>query len=410
MKLPTLLAIAVVQMMTTQVCFAGTNFFDSTVWSPPSPAGPGYNHPQPIQQETASGYDSAPHCQSVECLPGDGFACNSAACTARSWFASGGGLVMTRAQDDDILFGYDDGDASYRLTFRDSAMDYSGGFEAHLGRYFGDCWACEAVYWGIRPSDQYSHLYASNAAGNLMSPVQFGFLEYDNGTGAAAADTYFDNSQVLRIVRTFEYHNVELNFWRNASPNSCGRCSYAFLAGARYMQLSELFDLDTDVANNAFGDDIANELFYDISVDNYLVGFQIGGRLDYCVTERLSFEFGSKAGVFGNHINHRQSLWGGNGSALIAAGSPLGYAGSAYSSDSSKDDVAFLAELMPGISCQLTSRWRIGVGYRVVALSGVAVPSGQIPHRFDNLAAVNNVNSTDTLVLHGATASLEFNW
>ncbi len=93
--------------------------------------------------------------------------------------------------------------------------------------------------------------------------------------------------------------------------------------------LTENFDLDSDVANHAFGDDLVNELFYDINVDNHLVGFQVGGQFNSCLTTRMWLQAGSKFGVYGNHIRHRQSLWGGNGSALISATSPLGYAGSA---------------------------------------------------------------------------------
>ena len=89
---------------------------------------------------------------------------------------------------------------------------------------------------------------------------------------------------------------------------------------------------------------------------------------------------------------------------------PLGYAGSAYGSDSSKEDIAFTGELMVGLSYDLTPLWRLVGGYRAVAITGVGLPLGQIPTRFDDLAAVDRIDSGDSLLLHGAEAGLECNW
>jgi hypothetical protein len=292
-------------------------------------------------------------------------------------------------------------------------MNFTGGFEIHVGRYIDDCWALEAVYWRLKPNDQFAHLFASDVAGNVDSPFDFDFLEYDNGTGALPAGNYFDDAQVLRIVREYEYNNVELNLFRRPfvwTNHKCRPVRFGLLAGVRYMQVKELIDFDADVANDAFGDDMVNELFYGIEMENHLVGLQAGGQLDYCLANRLSLNVGSKLGIYGNHIKHRQSLWGGAGNAVISAASPLGFAGSAYGSDTSKNHVAFIGELVTGLSYDLNACWRVSGGYRAVVLSGVALPTGQIPTRFDDLAAVDDINSSDCLVLHGAYAGLEFNW
>ena len=411
MRLLTIIAVALLCSMNAANCVAGTfNSSAANFWDASSVGSHGNRYAVPSQHEVGIGCNAGCTVTGGQPSFDNCFSGNCAApCANRSWFATAGAIALTRDQEDDILFGFDDANPSTRLTLHDGSMDYTAGFETHIGRYFGDCWAVEGVYWGIDPHDQYSHLYAADMVGNIVSPIEFNFLEYDNGTGAAPADSYFDNSQVLRIVRVFEYHNLELNFWRRACLQSC-RSDFRFLVGARYMQINELLDLDTDVANNAFGDDIVNELFYDINVDNYLIGFQVGGQYDRRLTERVSFEVGSKIGLFGNHINHRQTLWGGNGSALISATSPLGYGGSAYSSNRSKDDVSFLAELMFGVTYDVSRCWQLNMGYRAVAITGVALPSGQIPLRFDDLAAVNDINTGDSLVLHGAYAGVGFNW
>lgn len=380
-------------------------------WQPLSPNYPcqEYGHPD-IVVPSGIGYPVSGTVANDPCYGDNELFCDSGMPSMRPWFATIHGLVMTRDRESEIVLGYDDAAPSLNpLTLHGAAAQYSGGVETHVGRYLSNCYALEAVYWGFFPSDQYAHLYAADVLGNIVSPIQFDYLLYDNGTGPAPADSYFDNSQVVRIVRTFQHHNVELNLWRQASVKTC-RATFSLLAGVRYMELNEGFDFDTDVANNAFGDDLVNELFYDINVENHLVGFQIGGQLDYCLTQRLSLNVGSKVGIGGNHIRHRQSLWGGNGSAVISAASPLGYVGSAYSSYTTKDDVAMLAELIVGMDIDLTRCWQLNIGYRAVGLSGVALATGQIPLRFDDLAAVDRIDSNDSLILHGAFAGLEYNW
>ena len=43
-------------------------------------------------------------------------------------------------------------------------------------------------------------------------------------------------------------------------------------------------------------------------VQNTLLGFQLGGRREYGVTDKFSFVLAGKLGVFNNGITHRQSI------------------------------------------------------------------------------------------------------
>ncbi len=63
-----------------------------------------------------------------------------------------------------------------------------------------------------------------------------------------------------------------------------------------------------------------------------------------------------------------------------------------------------------GLSYCITPAWSLTGGYRVVAVSGAALPTDQIPTRFDDLAAVDNINSNHSLILHGSFAGLAYNW
>jgi hypothetical protein len=319
--------------------------------------------------------------------------------------------MMTRSADRDVFVGYDTAmPRTHLLTTEDASMSYAGGVEAHIGRIIDDRWAIEGVYWGIYPSDEVAQIFATDMTGAIGSPFDFNWLDYDNGTGPMPVGDYFDNSQVLRVLRTFSYHNVEVNFLRAPlcwTAPGCRQARLGLLTGVRYMQIEEGLDIDADAANNAFGDDIVNELFYDIQVRNSLVGYQIGGQFDYCLTNRLSLQIGSKLGVFGNRMKQRQTVWGGNGSAIISATSPLGYGGSAYSASSTESDVAFVGELQAGLSVCLTKHWSLAGGYRAVALSGIATPGNQIAYRFDDLQSARQIHSNGSMVLHGAYAGLE---
>ena len=52
---------------------------------------------------------------------------------------------------------------------------------------------------------------------------------------------------------------------------------------------------------------------YDIDVDNNLLGPQVGWNMNYCVGCKWNFFCNSTFGVFNNHIESNQRVWGGAG-------------------------------------------------------------------------------------------------
>ena len=79
----------------------------------------------------------------------------------------------------------------------------------------------------------------------------------------------------------------------------------------------------------------------------------------------------------------------------------------------SKDDVAFLGELRLGGAYTLRHNsggrpiWRLYGGYRAVALTGVALPTNQIPADFSDVVGVANIKSNGSMILHGLQAGVE---
>jgi len=212
----------------------------------------------------------------------------------------------------------------------------------------------------------------------------------------------------LESRRTYDYRNFELNLLK--MPFVCGgpgsRARLALLAGARYFRGDESFGLATDLLNETFGDNPNNELIYQNDVENHLVGFQLGALLDYQLISRVSGMLSWKVGVYNNHMRMEQAVAGGNGNAIVNAGP---FTGQAFAVNSSKDDVAYLAELGAGLSYS-AHRWRVSLGYRAIAVSGFAQAISQIPYDFTDLASAAAIQDHDTLILHGAYSGLEFTW
>src|SRR5690606_16685749 len=179
----------------------------------------------------------------------------------------------------------------------------------------------------------------------------------------------------------YEAHNIELNLLGNTCRAACDPGLHlSWLAGVRYLRFDDGFEYATDQADTEFNYD-PMEMFYDVDVENHLIGFQIGGRADYQAFRRARMFAATSVGIYGNHINHRTELYGANpadGHAYVSTpGHP--FENSQICVSSSKDDVAFIGELRAGLDYQLSPCWSATLGYRVVGISGVALSTEQIP-------------------------------
>lgn len=335
------------------------------------------------------------------------------------WFVSGSGLAMTRDDSNNVWLSYDLADIdSAILSSRHAEMDWAGGFEVHLGRYF-NCGrnAIEGVYWGLFPADETADIWDVDTVGGLGSSLNFDTLEYDDltGNGPGAVADWYNNAARHSVTRWNQFHNVEINLLGNPGCFSCQdtccsspRIQLGWLAGVRYFLFDHGFSFCTDETDYVFSGAV-NELHYQVDVDNHLIGFQLGGAADFLITQRLRSFATLKFGLYGNHINHTSQVFGGAGHAYINnPGSE--YDGVAYNLNSYKNDVAFLGELNLGGSFQVSERVRLIGGYRAVAVTGVALDTEQIPQYFGDVAGVRNIDSNGSLILHGAFGGLEVNY
>lgn len=318
------------------------------------------------------------------------------------WSAGAGGLIMTRDNENHYLFSYDTADESVQLlNTRDANMEWAGGFETWL-RYVG-CGGLgiEAVYWGLYPGNSSSTVTADHAVGNLNGIQNWISLDYNGLSG----DQYVDDAQAHRVLRDHDFQNVEVNILSFPGAGSaCGSACWNWLLGVRYFRFNELLQFGSDPTDRYFDGD-PDELYYDITTDNNLVGFQLGGSGRYCVTQRLALTSGLKFGLFNNHINSTSAIYGTNGVATINNGP---FTGVPFFSEQEKDDVAFLGEINAGLSYQVGCRWAFYGGYRAVAITGVALPTNQIYPDLRGINDLESIESNGSLILHGAYMGGQF--
>ncbi len=326
------------------------------------------------------------------------------------WFGSVGGLIMTRSDENELWFSYDDAIITSQIIgSRDANMDYTGGAEVRFGQYFnGGKHAVEVVYWGIDPNDSEFNALGSNMTGNLDATFSFNSLEYNDGSGVSAVNDWFQGAQRQRLRRNFNFQNVEVNFLNYGNAINCDRLNVGFIAGFRYLKFNEDLNFASDDFDTNFTGD-AREVYYSSTVDNQMYGFQLGADASYRLTNRFSLRSRTKFGLFNNNIQHTSFVGGSTGAAVVnVPTSP--YNGQAFDINTTKNDVSFVGELDLGIDCRISHRWSASLGYRAVAYSGVALSTTQFPANFDDLGGARRVESNGNLILHGGYGSLEFNY
>jgi len=337
------------------------------------------------------------------------------------WYAGANVIWMDRDNDDAIwLSVFDDAIDVSVLSSHDAKMDWTTGGEFTVGRYLhGGTSALEVNYWGLDPDREQATVLDPNAIGaapNLLTSFDLSTLNYDDGVNPAGPiDGWFDGARIHRVRRNWNIENVELNFVHHSccgtlgGHGKCGGCrryNISTVFGLRYLNFDESFTFDADDGDTTFDGGI-EEVRYDIDLDNHLLGFQLGCRADYYHNDCLGFHVTSNVGLYGNHIDHHSFIGGANGAAVVGAGPN---AGEAFDIGSDKTDFAMIGEIDLGASYRLSRRWRATAGYRVIALSGVALPGQQIPTNFADIDGVANIGSESSLILHGGYAGLELNY
>lgn len=254
------------------------------------------------------------------------------------------------------------------------------------------------TYWGLYPAQATASL-----TGTPVYTVIRGFDQLNYG----GFDLYsiYGQGDTHTVTRDSDINNFEFNMLRNGgcfTTRRGNRASYELLSGVRWFQLNETLNFQS---LSTFGG-YPPELNFNSEVENNLFGFQVGGKTEYCLTNRLRFGAGTKVGLFNNNINIRQQFNdGAGGYATLNTGA---YAGQDYDFSDEKNDVALLGELDFSLYYHMSQRTRAVFGYRAVGVSGLALAADQIPDDFSDVEKTFRTNSNSSLMLHGGHAGLEF--
>jgi hypothetical protein len=203
------------------------------------------------------------------------------------------------------------------------------------------------------------------------------------------------------VYRDNTFHNFEFNLLRSLGTTDCGKKSWEWFAGFRYFSFDEDFNYATFSTNPLY----PPSLYYQLCTENKLYGFQVGTRNERCLNNRLGYQFGSKVGIYGNHIEACQAIHDGSNSYAEIGSGP--YTGTDYNFESSKDDFSMMGELNLGLTYQLNCKWRAVGGYRALGVSGIALAPDQIPYNFTDTRDINRIKSNGSLILHGSYFGLE---
>jgi hypothetical protein len=177
--------------------------------------------------------------------------------------------------------------------------------------------------------------------------------------------------------------------------------------GVRWFRFGDDLEYATSENDTMFGG--ADDFYYRNNVTNDLVGFQLGTLATWCTGKRVNFYGSTAFGVYNNHI--RASTFAGTDTqAATVMSASSQFDGRDYAYDNSTNELAFLGEGTLGTGICICRGWTANVGYRVVAVSGVATAVGQIPRDFSNGLEINKISNDRSLILHGAVLGLNYNF
>jgi len=268
------------------------------------------------------------------------------------WFASASGLVMTRS----LPNGANSTPPEFTVSTRSASASWPGGVDLRLGRWFGDHQehAIEFIYWGVY---------------NMGSSAQ-------QQTGPTTGV----------LSRSDTINNIEIN-WLYAPQDrpefhqDNQRIHWMWLAGFRFFQLED--QLTFDVPSN---------FEFQTATNNNLFGGQFGGRFDWEIAPRMRFVIVPKFLLAGNASSNKTTQSRGPSENIRSA----------------VDVFSWLGSVDTSIAWDVTERWSLWLGYRVVGVGNIAQADGQWPSTLPaSAASLGGIATGSESIIHGAFAGFE---
>jgi hypothetical protein len=259
------------------------------------------------------------------------------------------------------------------LSTKDLDFDWFAGPSFVLGYRPTKMDAWELTYFGLQDFNSVRSVFG---AADLTVPGTLGTLGNFGPVGANPAPS------VITVDYNSQIDDAELNYyWHHDCEN------LMWMAGFRYFQLDEKFDLASTVTG-------VGTSVYDIRTTNNMAGGQVGVRLK-TECSFLEWDITGKAGAFGNSVGQAQTVFNTDGSA-IGRGSAGDHQGV----------WAFVGDLGSNVNVNLCRNWSVMGGYNLMWVDGVALA----PNQIDLIGTGAGLDRKDHVFYQGAHLALGCRW
>ncbi|MGQ9504691.1 MAG: BBP7 family outer membrane beta-barrel protein [Thermogutta sp.] len=326
------------------------------------------------------------------------------------WFLEPMGLIMGRNDPNRVWFSYQSNDnANEIMNGQDARTRWQGGWEMTIQKSFAcDKWRLAATYWGL---SQMNGEAAATHPDLVSSTLIFTDVVYADPTIPGLPQDLFFGAYEQRLWRRNEIHNVEVNLVRHRIPVEGYRLAIDWLAGVRYFRFDERLTYGSRIHEGLWAENPEWEGYLSDRIENNLIGVQLGFDLHYPISKCLAVVCTPKIGFYNNHIHNRFDAYRGDGA--IFAPNPNPPVGTpvpgSYPVISSDDRFAVLSQVDARIQWDLSPRWHVFLGYRLVCVSEIGLADAQFPLYVVDIAdSIAHIDSNGDLLLHGAFAGMSF--
>jgi hypothetical protein len=336
------------------------------------------------------------------------------------WYASLSGLAISRNSPNKVWCTNEPPPFEFRqiMNFDQAQTSWKFGGEIRFGRRFccetcdpcsapSGYWAVEANYWTTAAFDGFASITNPNGP-TVNTPFVVGNLDFMG----VNATTWFNGAAQQAVWRHDEIQSVEISFVRGQWANVYGsNWDFAFNVGPRFFRFEEslMFGSLQATGNPDWSQNGgAAAAYLTDHIINNLWGAQTGFDLGYNFAGgALRMFVVPKVGIYNNNINNTFTAQLGNGAVATInyAGQPGG-----FPVESSTNALAFMSQIDVGAEWFFAQRWSARVGYRVVAISGIGLADNQFPTYVNAVDEIADIDTNGDLLLHGAFATITFNF
>ena len=251
------------------------------------------------------------------------------------------------------------------------SMDYEPGYKVTLTVMPTRRWSLELNYLWL---EEFSGEKKRHHTSNLTFP-------FDRTTYTK------DYHLADKVKAKYEsrFWDAEVNFWYHMTPRRVDYFSVSPIAGLRYVNLKEHFDLIFLKGSHKSN--------YDIHTTNHLGGVQLGLNIEVNPTWHWTWEVSLKGGVLWDYSMHNVFLGDNNNTTTLRK-----FYGH-------KHHVDYLADALATLGYQLNSFLNIHVGYQMIYIYGLALAPEQLSKGVASTSG-ESVYTKGEIILYGLIAGL----